>query len=102
MTLTVSDVMTPDPVIVTPEDTIQEVAEQMLENQVSAPPVVQNERVVGIITESDIFKFIVSSWMVGAFVLRTASGAARATGDLQFKPAFATGENRPRAAPVGR
>lgn len=62
MTLTVSDVMTPDPVTVTPEDTIQEVAEQMLENQVSALPVMQNERVIGIITESDIFKFIVSSW----------------------------------------
>lgn len=62
MNLTVSDVMTPDPVTVTPEDTVQEVAEQMLENQVSALPVVQNERVIGIITESDIFKFIVSSW----------------------------------------
>lgn len=62
MTLTVGDVMTPDPVTVTPEDTIQEVAEQMLENQISALPVVQNERVIGIITESDIFKFIVSSW----------------------------------------
>jgi acetoin utilization protein AcuB len=54
--------MTPDPITVTPEETIQEVAEEMLENQVSALPVVQNERVVGIITESDIFKFIVSSW----------------------------------------
>lgn len=62
MNLTVSDVMTPDPLTVTPEDTIQEVAEAMLENQVSALPVVQNERVIGIITESDIFKFIVSSW----------------------------------------
>lgn len=62
MTLAVKDVMTPDPVTVTPEDTIQDVAEQMLENQISALPVVQNERVVGIITESDIFRFIVSSW----------------------------------------
>jgi CBS domain-containing protein len=60
--LTVGDVMTADPVTVVPEDTIQEVAEQMLENQVSGLPVVQNERVIGIITESDIFKFIVSSW----------------------------------------
>ena len=61
-TLTVGDVMVADPVTVAPEDTIQDVAEQMLENQVSALPVVQNDRVIGIITESDIFKFIVASW----------------------------------------
>ena len=54
--------MVADPVTVAPEDTIQDVAEQMLENQVSALPVVQNDRVIGIITESDIFKFIVASW----------------------------------------
>jgi acetoin utilization protein AcuB len=62
ITHTVGDIMTTDPVTVAPEDTIQDVAEQMLENQVSGLPVVQNDRVVGIITESDIFEFIVSSW----------------------------------------
>lgn len=60
--LTVGDVMTADPVTVAPEDTLQDAAEQMLENQVSGLPVVQNDRVIGIITESDIFKLIVASW----------------------------------------
>lgn len=61
-TLTVGDIMTSDPITVAPEDTIQEAAETMLENQVSGLPVVQDERVIGIITESDIFKFVVASW----------------------------------------
>ena len=60
--LIVGDVMTADPVTVAPEDTLQDAAEQMLENQVSGLPVVQNDRVIGIITESDIFKLIVASW----------------------------------------
>ncbi len=60
--LTVDDIMTSDPITVAPEDTIQEVAETMLENQVGGLPVVQKERVIGIITESDIFKFVVASW----------------------------------------
>lgn len=54
--------MTSDPITVAPEDTIQGVAELMLENQVSGLPVVQNDRVIGIVTESDIFKLIVASW----------------------------------------
>ncbi len=37
-TLTVVDVMSPDPITVAPGDTIQEAAEQMLENQVGACP----------------------------------------------------------------
>jgi acetoin utilization protein AcuB len=58
----VGDEMTNDPVTVAPEDTIQEAAVRMLEYQVSGLPVVQDEHVVGIITESDIFKLIVNGW----------------------------------------
>ena len=60
--LTVADIMSPDPITVAPGDTIQEAAEQMLENQVSALPVVEDGRVVGIVTESDIFRLVVTSW----------------------------------------
>jgi CBS domain-containing protein len=59
---TVREVMTYDPVTITPEDTLQEAAERLLEYQISGLPVVQNGRVVGIITESDIFKIIVNGW----------------------------------------
>ena len=34
----------------------------MLENQVSGLPVVEDDRVVGIVTESDIFRLIVTAW----------------------------------------
>ncbi len=61
-TLTVADVMSPDPITLAPEDTIQEAAAQMLENQVSGLPVVQDDRAVGIVTESDIFRLVVSAW----------------------------------------
>lgn len=58
----VRDVMTYDPVTVDPEDTIQEAAERMLEYEVSGLPVLDGGRVVGIITESDIFRLVVESW----------------------------------------
>jgi CBS domain-containing protein len=58
----VSDEMSNDPVTIAPDDTIQEAAARMLEYQVSGLPVVQDERVVGILTESDIFKLIVNGW----------------------------------------
>ncbi len=58
----VSDVMTYDPVTIDPEDTIQEAAERMLEYEVSGLPVLDGERVAGIITESDIFRLVVESW----------------------------------------
>jgi acetoin utilization protein AcuB len=59
---TVRNAMTSDPITVAPDDTIQEAAERMLENQVSGLPVVETDHVVGIITESDIFKLVVNWW----------------------------------------
>jgi acetoin utilization protein AcuB len=59
---TVADIMSYDPITVNPEDTVQEAAERMLEYQVSGLPVVQDGEVVGIITESDIFRIIVDAW----------------------------------------
>ena len=61
-TQNVAAIMTEAPITVAPDDTIQEAAELMLENQVSGLPVVDGARVVGIITESDIFRLVVESW----------------------------------------
>lgn len=58
----VRDVMTWDPVTVLPDDTIQEAAERMIEFQVSGLPVLNDREVVGIITESDIFRLVVETW----------------------------------------
>lgn len=59
---TVREVMTYSPITINPSATIQEAAERMLEYQVSGLPVVRSGKVVGIITESDIFRLVVESW----------------------------------------
>jgi len=58
----VRNVMAWGPVTVRPDHTIQDAAERMLEYQVSGLPVVEGGKVVGIITESDIFRLVVESW----------------------------------------
>ena len=57
----VSEVMTFDPVIIQSEDTIQDAAERMLEYQVSGLPVLDGRRLVGIITEKDIFRLVIEA-----------------------------------------
>lgn len=59
---TVQKVMAETPVTVEPDDLIQDAAEAMLEYQVSGLPVVQGSQLIGIITESDIFRLVVGSW----------------------------------------
>ncbi len=60
--LRVKDVMARKPVAVTPDTTIVSVAQMMLERKISGLPVVEGEKVVGIITESDIFRLVVQAW----------------------------------------
>jgi acetoin utilization protein AcuB len=59
---TVRDVMADDPITIAPDDTIQEAAERMLEYQISGLPVVEERHVIGIITETDVFRLIVNGW----------------------------------------
>lgn len=57
--LEVQDFMTPHPVTVTPETPIRKAAEFMLQHKVGGLPVVEGGRLVGIITDSDIFRLLV-------------------------------------------
>jgi acetoin utilization protein AcuB len=52
----VSDIMTPDPITAAPDTTLQEVAHTMLTRKIGGLPVLDDGKLVGIITESDIFK----------------------------------------------
>lgn len=52
--LKVGDVMTHLVVTVRPEETIQEAARRLLSNRISGAPVVENGRLVGIISEADL------------------------------------------------
>jgi len=55
--LQVKDIMTRDPVTVTPDDTVEHAAQVMLENTISGLPVVDDQgQVVGILTQSDVFR----------------------------------------------
>jgi len=55
----VSEVMTKDPITVTPDTTIEDAAVIMRDNQISGLPVVEDGKIVGIVTETDIFDMLV-------------------------------------------
>lgn len=78
--LKVKDIMTPDPVVVHPEDTIEKAAVIMLEKKISGLPVMdEHNNLVGIITETDIFKALVN--ITGAYL-----GGVQFAFDLPDKP----------------
>jgi acetoin utilization protein AcuB len=60
--ITLDQIMTRDPLTVSDTTTVQEAARLMLEHKISGLPVVKHDRVVGIITESDIFRLVVRTW----------------------------------------
>lgn len=57
--LPVSQFMTRDPITVTPLTPIGRAAQIMLENKIGGLPVVDRGKLVGIITESDIFRMLI-------------------------------------------
>ncbi|HXV99313.1 MAG TPA: CBS domain-containing protein [Anaerolineae bacterium] len=61
--LDVRKIMTPQPIIISPEATLAEAAQVMLKHKISGLPVVDKQgNLVGIITESDIFRLVVRVW----------------------------------------
>ena len=52
--LSVSEVMTPDPITITPDASTLEAIHTMRQNGVSCLPVVKDDRLVGVITERDL------------------------------------------------
>ena len=51
-----ADIMTPDVVYATPETPLAELVRLMLDNRISALPIVQDGRVVGIVSEGDLLR----------------------------------------------
>lgn len=54
----VRDVMNPDVVVCNPEDTIGDVARLLKQNNISGLPVVDDGKVVGIVSEGDLLKLL--------------------------------------------
>lgn len=62
--LTIREIMTPNPVTISPDDTIGVAAQLMLKYMIGGLPVLDHKgRLEGIITESDIFRVVVRNWM---------------------------------------
>ena len=57
---TVAERMTPDPVAITPDAPVLYAARLMLLHKISGLPVVEQGRVVGVITESDLFRLLIA------------------------------------------
>jgi acetoin utilization protein AcuB len=77
---TVEEIMTSAPITVAADDSVQVAAERMLEYQISGLPVIDGGKIVGMITESDIFRLVVESWADienGSFGADTASKVLR-------------------------
>ncbi len=51
---TVEVCMTPDPVVVAPDSPLQDAADMLLQRKISGLPVVDDDRLVGIITVTDL------------------------------------------------
>lgn len=62
--LTIREIMTPNPVTISPDETIGRAAQLMLKYMIGGLPVLDSAaKLVGIITESDIFRLVVHDWM---------------------------------------
>lgn len=59
--LTVDRVMKTNVIKLSPDATVLEAARLMLEHKISGLPVLENGKIVGIITESDIFRMLVTT-----------------------------------------
>lgn len=53
-TLTARDVMTSDPVTVTPDLPVKDAARLMVDRKIGALPVVEDDKLVGLVTEGDL------------------------------------------------
>lgn len=62
---TIANVMTEKPFTVHQNDTLETAAQLMLENKISGVPVLEEGRVVGIITESDLFRALCGMLGIG-------------------------------------
>jgi acetoin utilization protein AcuB len=62
---TVENVMTRKPVTVEPLETLESAAQKMLTKKISGLPVLDGERLVGILTESDLFRALCGMMGIG-------------------------------------
>jgi CBS domain-containing protein len=57
---TIAECMTRDPVTIAPDVSVLDAAQRMLDHKIGGLPVVVEGRVVGVITESDLFRLLIA------------------------------------------
>ena len=60
--ITLDQIMTRAPLTVNADTTVQDAARLMLQRKISGLPVLHQGKLIGIITESDIFRLVVRTW----------------------------------------
>jgi acetoin utilization protein AcuB len=85
----VKDIMSKNPITVSPDLTVEETAEILLKNKISGAPVLDDRgKIVGVITQSDIFKVLIALTGVGnsgiqfAFKLEDRPGSIKEIADV--------------------
>jgi acetoin utilization protein AcuB len=84
----IQEIMTRDPVIVPPDYTLEETASVLLKNNISGVPVVASGKLVGIITQMDLFRALISlsglekRGIQFAFQLEDAPGSIKQVTDI--------------------
>jgi len=58
--VTVAECMTRNPIVIAPDASILDAAQRMLDHQIGGLPVVDRGGVVGVITESDLFRVLIA------------------------------------------
>jgi acetoin utilization protein AcuB len=84
----IGDIMSKNPIVVAPDHTIEETAAIMLKHRISGVPVVDNGKVVGLITQLDLFRALISlsglekRGIQFAFVLEDRPGSIKEVTDI--------------------
>jgi len=83
-TLKIKHIMTKNPITVPFDFTVEETAEVLLKNKISGVPVVNHDnKIVGTITQTDLFKVLISLAGAGAKGLQFAFEAADRPGSIK-------------------
>ena len=60
-TIKIKEVMTEDVITIAPETTIKDAARTMIDKKIGCLPVVENEKLIGLLTETDMLRYVVES-----------------------------------------
>lgn len=71
--ITVDEIMSKDVLTVTEDTPIEEAARMMVDNKIGGLPVLRDERIVGIITETDLFKIFLELMGAREFGVRVTA-----------------------------